>query len=72
MIKKKYWIGDVPRIDTFEGPITNIFYDGKTRIGSWAIMNPDSWEIHGAGVTGIGLAQLYVKQEDGRWLKIEG
>lgn len=67
----RYWMGDVSQDDDFNEPIDDIFYDGKTDIGPWAIMAPRSWRRH-CGRTGTGLAQKYEKQADGRWMKVEG
>ena len=39
--------------------------------GSWAVMNPISHAIFGLGL-GLGAGQLYEKQQDGSWLKVEG
>jgi hypothetical protein len=72
MTQKKYWIGQPPSTDDFGLPITDTFYDGKTRIGPWAFMSPISWPKYGIGKTGLGLAQKYQRQSDGRWLKTEG
>lgn len=69
---QKYWMGSVPRIDDFHQEIKDIFIDGKTTQGPWAFMTPESWEKEGVGKLGLGLGQKYQKQENGKWLKIEG
>lgn len=69
---QKFWMGHVGSNDDFGKKIATVFYDGKTRMGPWAIMSPASWLIHGVGQTGTGFAQKYSKQADGRWLKVEG
>jgi hypothetical protein len=73
MAKKalRYWIGSVGEKDDFGRKIEKVFYDGATDMGPWAIMTPESWRQHGQGV-GLGRGQKYEKQEDGRWLKVEG
>ena len=67
----KQWVGDVGPEDDFGDKIENVFYDGMTRQGPWAIMTPLSWRTHGVGQVGLGRAQKYALTE-GRWLKVEG
>lgn len=69
---KKYWQGTIGQHDDLGGVITDTFYDAKTVMGPWGIMNPSNWRIHGVGRTGTGFGQKYEKQDDGRWLKTEG
>ena len=69
---KRYWLGPMNRTDDFGYPIRNIFIDGKTKQGPWAIMSPQMWKLHGFGLLGTGYGQKYEKQVDGRWLKTEG
>jgi hypothetical protein len=68
---KVYWTGTVPMRDDFDNPILNQFVDGRTTMGPWALMSMDSFNTHGVGL-GIGMGQHYVKQGDGRWLKVNG
>jgi hypothetical protein len=72
MPEKRYWMGSTigPK-DDFGSLIENEFIDGRTRQGSWAIMSPASYLMKGMGL-GLGRGQRYKKQEDGRWLKVEG
>lgn len=74
MADQVFWIGDIPETDDFGLPIDDIFIDGRTCHGPWAIMNPTSWAFRNAtnGEFGVGKGQKYKKQEDGRWLKVEG
>lgn len=52
--------------------ITDRFVDGRVPgHSSWAIMHPSTFERLG-GTYGTNYGQLYAKQADGRWLKIEG
>lgn len=69
-----YWSSPVGENDDFGMPITNTIIDGKTRLGPWALMTPESWEFYNGtgGRFGTGLAQKYERQADGRWLKVEG
>jgi hypothetical protein len=68
----KFWTGPVPDKDDFGDPIKNVFVDGKTNRGPWAIMSAVSWRIYGIGAYGTGLGQRYVKTAEGRWMKTEG
>lgn len=68
----RYWCGRVEGVDNFGSPIKDVFIDGKTRGGPWAIMSPNSWRARGCGRLGNGSGQKYKKQPDGRWMKIEG
>jgi len=72
MNEKKYWTGTVGPLDDFNEIIVDVFYDGATYRGPWAIMTPYSWMRHGCGIVGQGAAQRYEKQEDGKWMKKEG
>jgi hypothetical protein len=67
-----YWQGSVPHKDDFGRAIKNVFIDGKTRLGPWALMTPVSWKAIGVGSLGLGRGQMYRKQSDGSWLKVEG
>lgn len=71
-MKKSYWLSPVGAADDFGSPIDTVIIDGKTRMGPWALMTPDSFEKFGTGKLGTGYGQKYEKQEDGKWLKIEG
>lgn len=70
--KAKYWTGHIGERDDFEQPIKDIFVDGKTKQGQWAIMSPASWRMYGVGTYGTGFGQRYAKTASGKWLKIEG
>lgn len=67
----KFWMGSVPKLDDFQKQITDEFVDGKTRQGPWATMSLESFKKYGVGL-GLGRGQLYQKQPDGKWKKIEG
>lgn len=70
--RQVFWTGKAPaRCDITQEPITNRFIDGATRMGPWANMTPKSHKQYGIGL-GTGRGQLFEKQPDGRWLKIEG
>jgi len=69
---KRYWHGGVPAIcQLTDRPITNRFIDGATTYGPWACMSPEGHAVYGRGL-GTGRGQLYEKQPDGKWLKIDG
>jgi len=69
---KVYWLSPVGEKDDFGSPIADEIIDGKTAMGPWALMTPKSFRLHGVGKLGLGLGQRYVKQDDGKWLKVEG
>ena len=71
MAEAVYWCGKVGDQDDFDEPITDVFIDGRTTSGPWAIMSPASFKAFGMGL-GTGRGQVYKLQADGRWLKIEG
>ena len=68
----RYWTGPVRSEDDFNRPIKDEFIDGRTIYGPWAIMTPETWKRAGATKLGPGSGQRYVKQADGKWLKVEG
>jgi hypothetical protein len=67
-----YWHGDLGQTDNFGKPYKDVMYDARTNRGPWANMSEASWRVHGCGFLGTGNGQKYKKQEDGRWLKVEG
>jgi hypothetical protein len=67
-----YWLSPLGKVDDFGIPYENIMIDGRTKQGPWANMTGASWQRHGVGKFGTGYAQKYMKQADGRWLKVEG
>lgn len=57
----KYWTSPVPeKCDLCLCLLVNeeIFVDGKTRDGSWAIMCKSCWDTRGIGI-GTGMGQVY-------------
>jgi hypothetical protein len=72
MPKEKYWTRIVGEKDDFGSPIENEFIDGVIKEGHWAIMSIDSWRRYSNGQLGTGWGQRYKKQENGKWLKVEG
>jgi hypothetical protein len=69
---KAYLLKEIGPKDYFEVPYNGVMIDGKTKYGPWATMSETSWRDHGIGRFGIGYAQKYEKQVDGRWLRIRG
>jgi hypothetical protein len=69
--KPRYWRGTKPdKCQLCGQAIVDEFADAHVPGGtSWAIICPD--KKHGASF-GTGLGQRYEKQEDDRWLKVEG
>jgi hypothetical protein len=74
MVQEVYWCGPIGSKDDFDRTIGDVFVDGRTRHGPWAIMSLDSWKIESGtmGCLGLGLGQMYRQQSDGRWKKVEG
>lgn len=71
-----YWLGEVHALDDLGNPIHDRFVDGMISRehggnGAWAIMTPEAHSAVGTGL-GTGRGQLYEKQPDGKWLKING
>lgn len=70
---ERYWAGQVPPRDDFNTPITDEFIDGRVKGAStWGFFNPVNWAKYGCGLLGTGYGQRYVKQANGRFLKVEG
>lgn len=67
------WIGSqIKGCQTCGIPLKNIFIDGRTRGGSWAIMCEECHSIMGVGL-GVGRGQKYqLDEETGEWVKVEG
>lgn len=74
MIKKtaqRYWCGEPPRsCQVCDQPIKDVFVDGMTQWGPWGFMCPTCHALHGEGI-GTGKGQMYQRQADDRWLKID-
>ena len=69
---KRYWCGEPPKVCDITGiEIKDCFIDGQTKQGPWAIMTPESHRAYGRGL-GQGVGQKYIRQGDGRWLKVAG
>lgn len=73
--KEVYWTGLVPSLDDFGNTIHDEFVDGMSGPeyrGVWGLFTPEAWQAFGIGRLGTGLGQRYRRQDDGRWLKVEG
>lgn len=69
---KIHWMGKAPvHCDVGGEPIATLFVDGRTVMGPWGNMCMTCHKKFGSGV-GVGKGQMYEKQRDGRWLKIQG
>jgi hypothetical protein len=66
-----YWMGEVSRCDICQQLIKAELIDGATVRGPWASMDPTCHGMFGIGL-GLGKGQRYVRQANGRWLKVEG
>jgi hypothetical protein len=73
MARTRYWMGSLPtRCEMTSKPIIDRFVDGATKNGGpWGILHPDTFASYGY-TPAPGVGQLYEKQPDGRWMKIEG
>lgn len=72
MTGEVFWAGK-PAEDDFGVAIQEVFYDARTTLGPWAIMAPSSWEQYRVSEKlGTGIGQKYRKQDDGRFLKVDG
>ena len=69
---KKYWLGSIPdKCDICGSKLTHKMIDGRTSSGQWGLLDLKCHASHGVGL-GTGKGQLYEKQADGQWLKIQG
>ena len=69
MTNKVYWQHVVHSCDLCGSPLREIFVDGRVHGGSsWAIHCSGCW---GVRRTGVGLGQMYRRQEDGKWLRLD-
>jgi len=70
--KEVYWEGAEPLgCELCEDDIKHEFIDGRTRWHCWGMLCPVCHTNCGVGL-GLGKGQRYVKQPDGKWLKVEG
>lgn len=70
--RNDYWIGEVPvRCQLSNRKIGKTFVDGRLPGGGWASVHPTQFKRIG-GKFGADCGQLYEKQPNGRWLKVEG
>ena len=72
----KWWNGKIPtQCDTCDVPITEVFYDAKTKNdGPWGHLCP-TCQVYGPGCNkvGLGLGQKYEKQaSNDRFMKTDG
>lgn len=69
-VGKQYFAGFMPPgCQICNRPWDKVMIDGTTRSGPWALMDEDCHKVYGYGL-GIGLGQKFVKQADGKWLKV--
>ena len=72
MVTRTQWVGVVKAYDDTGKPIINSFIDGRTIMGPWAIMTPETHHAIGVGL-GVGKGQLYRRHPvDDVWYKING
>ena len=59
MGKIKKWSGSVPKVcQLCNAPIGGWFYDAKTTVGPWGILDEQCFQTHGIGL-GKGKGQKY-------------
>lgn len=67
-----YWMGETDKCQVCQKPLRTKLVDGRLKAsGQWAVLDLGCHRVHGSGV-GVGKGQVYAKQENGRWLKVEG
>ena len=69
--RQVFWRGFIDSCDICRGEIADQFVDGKTTYGPWGILCLRCHKDKGCGL-GMGRGQRYERQDDGRWLKVEG
>lgn len=57
------------KCDCCGAAIKDVFYDARTKFGSWANMDEHCFKEVGLGKLGVGFGQKYVKTESGKWVK---
>ena len=72
-MKQVFWQGR-PKCDVCRKNLesSQFIYDAKTIFGPWALMCEDCFKEQTNGKLGLGIGQKYKRQEDGRFLKVEG
>lgn len=72
MFRGTDWVGDPPEhCDVCTTKIEEIFVDGKTRNGPWAVMCPVCALLEGVGL-GEGKGQLYIRTVHSGFVKRRG
>ena len=71
MKRRKRWLVPPETCDICHKSITNVFIDGATKYGPWAIMCLNCFQEVGTTL-GTGRGQEYWKDKDGHFYKIEG
>lgn len=70
-VKPVYWAGEPGVCNHCDRPIDGSFIDGRLPNGQWG-----NFDLACARVlrvtTGAGRGQMYRRQEDGRYMKVEG
>lgn len=75
-MEKLYWLSPLGGFDDFDNPysfeVGSVMYDAKTKLGPWANMTQESFDLHGFGKLGTGFGQKYQLDSDGKWYKVAG
>ncbi len=67
-----FWAKNITHCQVCKKPFGNTMYDaniaGPTAANAWANVCEPCFKRFGRGEVGVGIAQKYEKQPDGRWL----
>ena len=70
MNKKVYFTEEPRHCEICYEPLDQSFVNGQTTDGHHAIMCTNSYTVHGYGnLFGVGFGQLFVRDDDGRFIK---
>ena len=70
-MKVRYFSAETTELDDFGVKLGDVVYDGRTKMGPWAMMSQASFKKYGVGL-GTGKGQKYRRNEEGHFIKEEG
>ncbi len=71
MAKQIFWCGPIDKCQLTGDELGDTMYDARLPSGQWGNIGQRAFEENGCRL-GTGLGQKYKRQEDGRWLLVEG
>jgi hypothetical protein len=71
MSKPVYWNGKITHCQITNKPLGDVMYDARLPTGQWGNIGQEAFEAYRCRL-GVGFGQKYERQEDDRWLLIEG